>query len=50
MKESIKKTRRTPALEALNEAHRLAVSPFVFQALCAMTKGETARRWAWLRA
>ena len=37
MKESIKKTRRTPALEALNEAHRLAVSPFVFQALCAMT-------------
>ena len=37
MKESIKKTCRTPALEALNEAHRLAVSPFVFQALCAMT-------------
>ena len=35
--ESIKKTRRTPALDALNEAHRLAVSPFVFQALCAMT-------------
>ena len=30
MNESIKKTRRTPALDALNEAHRLAVSPFVF--------------------
>lgn len=37
MQEPRKKTRRTPALEALNEAHRLAVSPFVFQALCAMT-------------
>ena len=30
-------SRRHSALEALNEAHRLAISPFVFQAMVAMT-------------
>lgn len=33
----IRTSRRQSALESLNEAHRLAVSPFVFQALVAMT-------------